>query len=335
MRLLHPDDVKLAPRRRSFLGLAAAAAAASGARAETTLPDKTLHLLVGFQANGGTDVICRLIATQLERRLGRRVIVENKPGGSGGLPAQLVAKGPPDGTTLAFLASTTLVAKFGPTEFPFDPQGDLKPVSLAGTWPMGLAVSPKIGVSTFPEYLAYLKSGEADRQKFGNTASDAFINAFNRLFSRELGVTMQGVPYRSTAPMVNDLAEGRLPAAVSGIVSLLEHHRGKRLKLLMTTGAQRLAVAKDIPTARELGFGGLEVTEWFAFFANAATPEPMLDEWNRHIRAVLSDPNLVGSLAQIGMDAGSSTPQEARDRVAKHLEEWRERMVAVGLQPSN
>src|SRR3954469_2182237 len=128
MRLLHPDDVKLAPRRRSFLDLAAAAA--SGARAETTLPDKTLHLLVGFQANGGTDVICRLIATQLERRLGRRVIVENKPGGSGGLPGQLVAKGPPDGTTLAFLASTTLVAKFGPTEFPFDPQRDLKPVSL-------------------------------------------------------------------------------------------------------------------------------------------------------------------------------------------------------------
>ena len=135
--------------------------------------------------------------------------------------------------------------------------------------------------------------------------------------------------------MVNDLADGRIPAAVSGIVSLLEHHRGRRLKLLMTTGAKRLTVAGDIPTARELGFAGLEVTEWFGFFVNTATPPPLIDEWNRHIGAVLADPNLVGSLAQIGMDAGSSTPQEARDRLAVHLKEWRARMRAVGITPSN
>ena len=321
--------------RRSFLGLAAAAAASSGARAQTTLPDKTLRLLVGFQANGGTDVCCRVIATQLERRVGRRVIIENKPGGSGGLPGQLVAKGPPDGTTLAFLASTTLVAKLGPTEFPFDPMTDLAPVSLAGTWPMGLAVSPKIGVATLPEYLAYLKAGDPDRQRFGNTASDAFINAFNRMFSKQLSVTMQAVFYRGTGPMVNDLAEGKIPAAVSGIVSLLEHHRGKRLKLLMTTGPKRLAVANDIPTARELGFADLEVTEWFGFFANPATPEPLIAEWNRHIRTVLAEANLAGSLAQLGMEAGGSTPQEAGDHLARHLKEWRARMVSVGIQPSN
>jgi tripartite-type tricarboxylate transporter receptor subunit TctC len=327
-----------ASRRRSFLGLATAAAAtaaASGARAQTILPDKTLRLLVGFQANGGTDVCCRLIATQLERRLGRRVVVENKPGGSGGLPGQLVMKGPPDGTTLAFLASTTMVAKLGPTEYPFDPQGDLKPVSLAGTWPMGLAVSPKIGVATFAEYLTWLKAGDAERQKFGNTASDQFIDAFNRLFSQDLGVKMQTVPYRGAGPMVNDLADGRLPASVSGIVSLLEYHRGRRLKLLMTTGSQRLSVANDIPTARELGFADLEVDEWFGFFANSATPEPLVAEWNRHIAAVLSDASLVGSLAQLGMTAGSSTPQEARDRLARHLKEWRARMIAVGIAPAN
>ena len=321
-------------RRRSLFGLAAAASALP-ARAETILPNKTLRLLVGFQANGGTDIICRQIATRLERRLGRHVVVENKPGGSGGLPGQVVAASPPDGTTLAFLASTTLVAKLGPTEFPFDPIKDLAPVSLAGTWPMGLAVSPKIDVATFAEYLAWLKSGEADRQKFGNTASDGFINAFNRMFSTELGVTMQAVTYRGTGPMVNDVAEGKLPAAVSGVVSLLEHHRGRRLKILMTTGVKRLDVAKDIPTARELGFPGLEVTEWFGFFATPGTPEPLIAEWNRHITAVLADPNLIGSLAQVGMDGGSSTPQQARNHLDRHLKEWRQRMLAVGMQPSN
>jgi tripartite-type tricarboxylate transporter receptor subunit TctC len=143
------------------------------------------------------------------------------------------------------------------------------------------------------------------------------------------------VTYRGIVPMVNDLADGKIPAAVSGMVSLLEHHRGRRIKLLMTTGARRLAVANDIPTARELGFGDLEVTEWFGFFANTATPQPLIEEWNRHIRAVLDDPNIVGSLAQMGMEAGGSTPQEARDRLATHLQEWRARMVAVGIAPSN
>jgi tripartite-type tricarboxylate transporter receptor subunit TctC len=321
-------------RRRSLLGLAAAATAFP-VRAQTTLPDKTLRLLVGFQANGGTDVIARLIATQLERRLGRRVIVENKPGGSGGLPGQQVAKGPADGTTLAFLASTTLVAKLGPTEFPFDPQADLAPVSLAGTWPMGLIVSPKLGVGTFAEYLAYLKSGDADSHRFGNTASDAFIDAFNRLFSKELGVTMSGVPYRGSGPMVNDVADGRIPAAVSGVVSLLEHHRSGRVKMLLTTGPKRLSVAPNIPTVRELGFANLEVVEWFGFFAAAATPAPLIEEWNRHISAVLAMREIVDGLAQVGMEASSSTPQEARDRVSRHLKEWRARMVAVGITPSN
>jgi tripartite-type tricarboxylate transporter receptor subunit TctC len=320
--------------RRPLLGLAAAATAFP-AHAQTTLPDKTLRLLVGFQANGGTDVVARLIATQLERRLGRRVIVENKPGGSGGLPGLQVAKGPADGTTLAFLSSTTLVAKLGPTEYPFDPETDLAPVSLAGTWPMGLAVSPSIGVGTFAEYLAWLKGGDADRQRFGNTASDAFINAFNRMFSKELGVTMTGVPYRGSGPMVNDVADGRIPAAVSGVVSLLEHHRGGRIKLLMITGPKRLKVASDIPTASELGFGKLEVLEWFGFFAAAGTPKTMIDEWNRHILAVLELREIIDGMAQVGMDCGGSTPQEARDRVTRHLKEWRARMAAVGIAPSN
>jgi tripartite-type tricarboxylate transporter receptor subunit TctC len=321
-------------RRRSLLGLAAAATAFP-AHAQTTLPDKTLRLLVGFQANGGTDVIARLIATQLERRLGRRVIVENKPGGSGGLPGMQVAKGPADGTTLAFLSSTTLVAKLGPSEYPFDPEADLAPVSLAGTWPMGLAVSPAIGVGTFAEYLTWLKAGDADRQRFGNTASDAFINAFNRMFSKELGVTMRGVTYRGSGPMVNDVADGRIPAAVSGVVSLLEHHRGGRIKLLMITGTKRLAVAPEIPTAGELGFAKLEVLEWFGFFAAAATPQPLIEEWNRHILAVLQMREIVDAMAQVGMECGGSTPQEARDRVTRHLKEWRARMAAVGIAPSN
>ncbi len=328
----------LALLRRSFLGSVACASPAlfnPAARAQTILPERGLRILVGFQANGGTDIIARLIAVQLERRLGRHVVVENKPGDAGAVPGELVKKGSADGSTLAFLASTTLVSRLGQANFPFDPLVDLAPISLAGNWPMGLAVSPKLGISTFDQYLNYLKSDDADRRKLGTTASDAFIQAFNLMFSKELGITMKGVPFRGAAGLVGDLADGRIPAAVSGMVSLLQHHRGGRVKLLMTTSSTRLAVAKGIPTARELGYPGLEVVEWFAFFAKAGTAAPLIDEWNRQVRTVLDDRNLKGELVQLGLDVESSTPQEVTARVVSHQKAWKARMESVGMQPIN
>ena len=321
--------------RRSLLACSAPALLAPSVRAQTGLPDKGLRILVGFQANGGTDIIARLIATQLQRRLGRHVVVENKPGDSGSVPGELVRKGAADGSTLAFLASTTLVARLGQADFPFDPLVDLAPVSLAGNWPMGLAVSPKLGISTFAEYLEYLKSSEPDRNKLGNTASDAFIQAFNLMFSKEVGVATKGVNFRGAAALVSDLAQGRIPAAVSGVVSLLQHHRGGRLKLLMTTGAKRLAVARDVPTARELGYPGLEVVEWFGYFAKAGTGTALIDEWNRQLHLVLDDRVLGSELAQLGLEVEASTPQEMAARIADHQKAWKARMQSVGMQPMN
>jgi tripartite-type tricarboxylate transporter receptor subunit TctC len=116
-------------------------------------------------------------------------------------------------------------------------------------------------------------------------------------------------------------------------VSLLQHHRGGRVKLLMTTSSNRLAVAKGIPTARELGYPGLEVVEWFAYFAKAGTAAPVIDEWNRLVRTVLDDGNLKGELAQLGLDVQSSTPHEVAARVASHQKEWKARMESVGMRP--
>lgn len=324
--------------RRSLLGGAACAAPAlfsPANRAQTVLPERGLRILVGFQANGGTDIIARLIATQLQRRLGRHVVVENKPGDAGAVPGELLKKGSTDGSTVAFLASTTLVSRLDQADFPFNPLVDLAPISLAGDWPMGLAVSPKLGISTFEEYLNYLKSDDADRRKLGTTASDAFIRAFNLMFSKELGITMKAMPFRGAAAMVGDLADGRIPAAVSGLVSLLQHHRGGRVKLLMTTSNKRLDVAKGIPTARELGYPGLEVVEWFAFFAKAGTAPPVIDEWNRQLRHILDDGNLRAELAQLGLTVESSTPQDVAVRVLSHQKEWKARMQAVGMRPIN
>lgn len=315
--------------------LAAPALLPMAVPAQTILPDETLDILVGFQAAGGLDMLARRIAARLEARIGRRVRVDNRSGASGAMAGELITRQPADGTTLALLASTSLLTRLIRPDFPFDPLNDLTPVTLLGTWPIGLAVSPSTGLQTFGAYLAGLKSGDAARRKLGNTASDVFVEAVDRMLDKAFGLSFDIVHYAGAAPMVHDLEEGSLPAAVSGIVSLLMHHRGGRLRILMTTSPERLAAAPDIPTARELGIGGLQTVEWFGFFARAGTPQPLIDEWNRQLVAVIDNPSAAEELALIGLQVMPSTPQELSARLAASLNEWRERMTAVGLQPVN
>jgi tripartite-type tricarboxylate transporter receptor subunit TctC len=325
-------SVELTMRRRTLL-LAAPAAVAQPAAARTILPDQGLYILTGYQSTGGGDVIARRIARQLELRIGRRVTVENRSGDSGTAPGEVVRRGSPDGKVLAFLSSTTLVTRLGHRNFPFDPLTDLAPITLAGTWPLALAVSPLLPVTTLQEYLGWLKGGGPERHKLGNTTAESFIEVFNRLFARRLDITMDNVNYPGAGPLVDDLTRGRLPAAILGVPSLLSHHRGGRVRILVVTSRHRLAVASDIPTARELGIVGVDTLEWYAFFANAGTPPRLIAEWNRQLDLALHDGAVPDDLAQLGMQVATSTPQELAARVTSHLEEWSARMIAVGMKP--
>lgn len=326
-------------RRHALLSLGTACAwplfKSTPVRAQSTLPNRDLDILIGFLGGAGTDTSARLIAAGLQRRLGRRVSVEVRPGESGTTMAKLLKQSPRDGSVIGFIPSTTLAARLAIKTAAFDPVNDLAPISMAGTFSMGFAVSPKIGVSTFEEYLEWAKNGDSRHRRLGNTASDAFITVLDLIIGRALGLTLEPVAYRGASPMVKDLEDGRLPAAVASITSLLEHHRGGRLKLLLTSGTHRLRKAPDIPTARELEFPDLEMREWFAFFGPAALPAPLVDEWNRQLRSVLSNSDLTSELAQFGLDVDTSTPQELASQVKLILAAWSARIKAVGIQPAN
>jgi tripartite-type tricarboxylate transporter receptor subunit TctC len=324
--------------RRTLLAGAAAVVSAQpedGARAQTILPDKSLRIFVGFAPGGGADQMARVIAPQLERRLGRRVSVENRPGGTAAIPGELVAKGPKDGSMVAFLASTTLASKFVVPNFPFDPLTDITPIAIAGNVPTGLAVSPRTGVTTLADYLKWLKDGDDSRRRIGNTSSSTFVEVFIKLIGHQIDVTLEIVPYRGAQPMVSDMATGRLPAGVTAITSLLEHHRGGRVKLLLSSGRKRSAVAPDVPTAAELGYPNLEVEEWFGFFAAAGTPDPILTEWHTHIVAVLDDREVKAELVQLGFEVAPSTQDEAKARVTSYLRDWKRRLELVGMHTTN
>jgi tripartite-type tricarboxylate transporter receptor subunit TctC len=319
-------------RRRTLL-LAAPAVLAQSATAQTIIPDEGIDILVGFQSTGGPDVVARRIAAELERRIGRRIGVENRPGDAGARPADSLRRQPADGTALALFASSTFVAALADADFKFDPVADLAPITLVGIWPVAFAVSPKLGISSFEDYRRWLKSDDSRRRRIASLIPDAFVDSFDRIISRELGVPVQNVPSPGPQALANDLADGRVPAAMAGIVSLLEHHRGGRVRILLTTAPRRIAVAPDIPTARELGMPGLEIVEWYGFFARAGTPQPLIDEWNRLIVAVLSEPAVAGELSQMGLGIVSSTPQQLAERLDQHLAQWKARMISVGITP--
>lgn len=228
--LRHSDRVSAGRSllRRSLL--AASIAVPAIARAQVNLPDRALRIVVGFAAGGGSDAMARLVAAALERRVGRRVTVENRPGGTGTAAGEALKIGAADGSVVAFMPTPSLVAKLFMPSYPFDPVADLAPITTAGTFLDAFAVSPTLGVSTVAEYVQWLKDDALGRNKLGTTATDALLKYYAGLFSREFGVKMEGQAFRGTSSLVADMADGKVPAGVAGLTSFLVAHRGGRVR---------------------------------------------------------------------------------------------------------
>ncbi len=227
--------------RRSTLALAGAAAARTArqrcARSRRGLPDKPLKILVGFPAGGGTDVMARFLAEPLKQRTGRNVLIDNKAGASGTIAVETLKNAPPDGTTIAYVPSATIVQKLTMESVPFDPLTDIQPITLAGTVQTAFCVSPTIGVNTLPEYIEWLKKNPT-RQSFGTTAMGSFTHFFGVMAGREIGIPLEPVPYRGAAPLIADLQGGHIAAGCGGITDFLEHHRAGKVKVIFTSGAE-------------------------------------------------------------------------------------------------
>ena len=318
--------------RRSALALAGAALAAPAvARADTALPDKTLKILIGFPAGGGSDVMARFIAEALKQRTGRNVIIDNKAGASGTLAGEALKNSPPDGTTICYMPSATVVQKLTMASMPFDPQTDIAPITLAGTVQTAYCVSPTIGVNTLAEYIEWLKKNPT-RHNFGTTAMGSFTHFFGVMAGQAIGIPLEPVPYRGAAPLIADLQGGHVPAGCGGITDFLEHHRAGKVRVIFTSGEKRASAAPDIPTASELGYPSLRILGWYVFFAPPKTPAALIDAWGNELRAVLKMPEIEKRMTEFGLDVDTSTPQQVSQRIATDLKRWKEILDSIGYK---
>ena len=326
----------LRPNRRSILTSAGAAFLPLPALAQSPLPDRALRIMVGYAVGGGTDLVARAIAPALQQRTGRNVTVENRPGAAGLTMVESLKKAAPDGSIVGVVPSTILIRHLtSPATFPIDPMLDLAPLGIVGTFETAFCVSPSIGVRTMAEYVQWVKDGPPDRLRFGTAAPDTFSQYFAQLLGRQYDIALEPVPFRGAGPLSSDLGTGRIPAGCGGLASFVHQHRGARLRIVATSGPARSPVLPDVPTVVELGFPKLQLIDWYAFFAPAALPPPLIAVWNRELAVTVERSDVREQLTQYGVIVGVTKPDECSVRLATDLTRWRSLLDMLGIRVAN
>lgn len=310
--------------RRGF-GLVAAAAVLAGvgvlpAAAQDAYPAKPIRLIVPYSAGGGADNAARILAQRLSVTLRTQIVVDNRPGASGMIGAQAVAKADPDGYTVLYDASTFAV---NPSlrKMSFDPVNDLLPVSLALTVPNILVVPPKAPVADFKAFVAQARNAPG-KVSFASYGAGSPAHLAGELLKREAGIDMLHVPYKGGAPALADVLGGQVDSYFANAGSGLNYVQSGQLKALAVTSRQRMAALPQVPTIAESGFPDFEVLEWNGFFVPKGTAPAIVERLSTDVQAAVRDPDTRARLVKLGADPVGGTPAEFKTFIAGQTQRW-------------
>jgi tripartite-type tricarboxylate transporter receptor subunit TctC len=305
---------------------------ATGFAARAEYPERPVKIIVPFPAGGTSDILARIAADRLDRRLGQRFIVENRPGASGNIGSQAVAQADPDGYTL--LLGTVNTHGINASVFkslPFDPLKDFAPVTMLGATPNVMMAHASLGVADVAglRKLAQDKPGAID---FGSTSTGGSPHMSGELFNMLAGVKLNHVPYRGGGPMLNDLVAGHIKVGFDNLPSAIAQVKAGTVKALAVTTRERYPSLPDVPTMQEAGVGGYEVNAWFGLFAPARTPKPIVDKLQQTIAAAFAEPEVKARLIEIGAVSGGMRPEDFREVVRREVERWPEVVARTGVK---
>ncbi len=304
-------------------------AAASLSHAQT-YPAKSVRIIVGLAAGGTTDIFTRTLAQRLTEAWGQTVIVENRPGASGMIGAEAVAKSAPDGYTLLVSPQTSLAvapALYG--KAPYDTMKDFAPVSLLGSTPLLMIVNPSFPAKTFKDFIEL-----ARRQPltYGSGGVGSSPHMTGELISAALGVKMTHVPYKGENPAIADTIGGQIPIMFGNLPVALPHVRSGKVLALATTTAKRSPLAPEIPTMSEGGIQDFEMATWYGMLAPAGTPPELVARIQRDAARVLSDAETRERLTKMGVDLILNTPEEFRTYLNSEIARYTKIIKANGLK---
>lgn len=294
-------------------------------------PSRPIQLVVGFAPGGTTDFVARLVGEKMGDTLGQRLVVDNKPGAAGAIATKGVARSDPDGYTLLMGDSTLAITPTLSPSAGIDPLKMLAPVGLIGTFPSVLVVHPSVPASNAAELIAHVKARPGELN-FGSGGIGTVPHLQGELFKLKTGMDIVHVPYKGNAAALQDLLGGTIQMMFAAAPTALAFIKSGQLKLVATTGKERLPIGVDAPTLLESGVDFVSA-QWFGMLAPAGTPAAIVDRLNEALNQAMQDPDVAKRLAEQGGFAQPGRPADFAAFIADEVKSWGDIVRAAKVEP--
>jgi len=320
-----------ATTRRQLIasGLLAAVTQPWAAQAAPAWPNRTVRFIVPFPPGGPVDTTARIFATKLSEVWQTPTVIDNRAGAGGVVGATAAAKEAPDGHGLFVGAIHHSVNPSLMGKLPYDIEKDFAPISFAAMFPVFLVAHPSVPANSIQELIALAKSGTP--LAYGSSGNGGGTHLAGELFNMEAGTKLQHIPYKGSAPAMNDLLGGQVQLMFSDAPTALPHIKSGRVKVLAVASRKRSPMLPNVPSGVESGLPGFEAYSWAALFAPAQTPQPVLDKINADFNTVMKDPEVRRRLLEAGAEADPGTQEQMRQRLRSELDKWAKVIKAGGI----
>jgi tripartite-type tricarboxylate transporter receptor subunit TctC len=285
-------------------------------------PERPLRYVLPSAAGGGPDVAARIIMTELGRNLGQQVIVDNRPGGSGTIGTDLIARATPDGYTIGHGNINTLgINRSVLPKLPYNIDRDLQPVVHMYGTPNLLAVTLSLPVKSVADLVEHARRNP-DKLLFASTGNGSSIHVGMELFKLMTGTRMVHVPFKAATVAIADLTAGRVHLMADNINSIGPHVKAARLRGLAVTSARRVPAFSDLPTVAEAGVPGFDVSAWAGVIVPSGVPRPIVERLNAEVNRVLTAPAVADKLPELGLQVVGGTPEQFAAHIRKEAVRW-------------
>jgi tripartite-type tricarboxylate transporter receptor subunit TctC len=317
--------------RATGLVLCLCALSTPGTALSQQYPTRAVRMVVGFAAGGATDISARALAQKVSDTLGQQVIVDNRPGASSMLAAEIVARSAADGYTLLFanatIAMPTLFAKL-----PFDVRKDLLPVSLAGYGPLALTAHPSLPATSVKELIGLAKRRPGELN-YASAGAGSFTHLAMALFVIMTDTNIVHSPYKGGAPSAIATMSGESQVTFASVGASIPPVRQGKLRALGVSGLQRNTALPEVPTISEAGVSGYDATSWYGMFAAGSTPSPVVVKLSEHAMKALSDMQLKERLISQGIEPATGGADEFNPYFSAEITKWAKVIKAAAIPP--
>jgi len=289
--------------------------------AEPGYPAKPVRMFVTYAAGGASDIVARLLASKLTESLRQQVVVENRPGASGIIASELLAKSPPDGYTIAHVNIAHGANPYLVSKLPYDTVKDFAPVTLIALLPMVLVKHPSLPATSVGDIVKLVKA-QPGQLNYASAGAGSANHLAMELFMHGAGLNINHIPYKGGAPALVDLLGGQVPMMFVTIPPALPHIKAGKLNALAVSSAKRSTALPEVPTVAESGLRGFDFSEWQALLAPRGTPPDVVARLSSESAKALAQPDVKERMTGLGAETVGSTPEQLAAHIASELKRW-------------